>query len=207
MNLIIKALTGLIATASLSACMSDSPTTSYVGSVSGTQVNASLSNETNGFVSNAVGTAAYVTGLDATQGQAVAAAGYRNANVGAAVTSGTATYATNYGVAVLSGVERTQTQISGFPNQLTGTTTLTADFDRGTLTGDTTYVDFDATIQGTSLGGTVEVTYPRGASGSGPFDRLDATVAGEIGATGLIGVFHGSSATATLAGGFVGTRN
>lgn len=207
-----KIIAGLLGIAVLAGCdngLADSKTRSGFAWVPGTTVDASLGKELNGSVSRtSVGTVAYVSGLDNKRGQAVALAGIApGANVGSAVTSGSATYSTTYGYTVIDNVYRTDPtfskdgEIGGSQREETGLVTLTADFDKGTLTGSTSGIDVNGTISGSDVGGSVTTT-------SGPSRTVQgASLDGNIGSTGVIGAFHGSDGNTTVAGGLVGTRN
>lgn len=200
---------------SLAGCnttgLASSPTVSRLGTVSNGQVQASLSQERNGSVSDAtVGTAAYVIGIDQNRGQFVAIAGTQDANVGSAVTSGTAKYSTSYSYQVVDEIDRSSTMISGYTGRETGTFTLRADFDAGTVKGRGDELAINGTVNGTAMSGDFTANYeeyrflPGGSTFSG---SLKGKFQGEIGSTGVIGVYHGSDANTVLAGGLVGTRN
>lgn len=173
--------------------------------VSGGQVNVSLRDETNGSVEvPSVGLIAYVTGLSSDRTIVTSYAGIQSgATVGPAETSGTGSYTARY---AYTGTHKT------FPsstiNSVFGSgeriVTLNADFDNNTLRGTTPDIDVNGRIAGTSLRGNVVVDYNAGLGVSG---RVNTTLNGQIGSTGVIGVFTGDTDTNTIAGGFVGTRN
>ncbi|UZD91173.1 transferrin-binding protein-like solute binding protein [Cognatishimia activa] len=198
----------MLAASTLSACVAgvaSSPTTSRISSVSGGTVNESLSSEQNGSVSAAgVGTVAYVTGVDRDRGQMVAAAGISGTpSVGTARTSGSGTYSTNYRYGVIDNVSRTSTTISGVQGSETGSMSLAADFDAGTLTGSNSELTVNGTISGSTVGGSVTATY----SYSTLRGSINGNLAGSIGRDGVIGTFHGSDSNTVMAGGLVGTAD
>jgi hypothetical protein len=204
---------GLSAVAALSGCnasgLASSTTNSGFGSVSGSRVNVSLSNELNDTVSNAsVGTVAFVTGLDLTNGQAEGFAGIQSgANTGSAVTSGSANYNTTYAYQVIDDVNRTTTFLTGSRVTENGSMTLAADFNAGTLTGSNSELRVNGTISGTDVGGSVTVIYSGFVPGSGTVSgSATGNLDGNIGSTGVIGAFHGTDSDTVFAGGFVGTR-
>lgn len=182
-------------------------TSSGLSGVTGSIVNASLDDELNGSVSNAsVGLVAYVSGLNADDGKAVALAGIRdNATVGNPVLSGTATYNTRYQYTGINNVFRSSSFISGSQFESNErSVTLTADFGAGALTGSTSDIDVNGTISGSQVAGTVDVNYGAIIVGTG---SLTTNLSGVIGNTGVIATFEGHDADTTIAGGMVGTRN
>lgn len=198
----------------LAGCGSNSlpseTTASGVRAVSGGEVNAELASERNDSVSNAsVGTIAYVTGLNQNTGQAAGYAGIApGANVGNAVTSGTASYATRYEYDVIDNVVRTTGTIGGDRASESGTLTLNADFGSGTLTGSNSELVVNGTVNGTTLGGTVTASYSSLVLiGDNVNGTVDGVLAGDVGSTGVIGAFHGTDSNTVLAGGIVGTSN
>ncbi len=89
-----------------------------------------------------------------------------------------------------------------------GSLTLTANFDRGTLTGTDGVVDFDGTISGQDISGTVDVDYYSSRYTFYRDETLTAEMQGEIGSTGVIGEFKGTDGEqVSVAGGFTGTAN
>ncbi|MBU2991668.1 hypothetical protein Q4555_16070 [Octadecabacter sp. 1_MG-2023] len=216
---LFKIIVSGVSLAVLAGCGGDSlassKTTSRVASVSGGQVNVGLSSETNGSVSDAtVGLVAYATGIDQTRGQIVAAAGIAdNPTVGETVTTdGVVTYSTSYNYQIVDDVTRSDTFISGerASRVFDGQTTLTADFGTGQLTGSTTDLDVNGTINGQNVGGNVVVNYNIATSifsTSSVTGSIDADLTGQIGSTGVIGAFSGSDSNTVVAGGLVGTAN
>lgn len=179
-----------------------------VVNVSGGQVNLDLSDESHGNVQNSVGIAAYGAGVDTSRGQIVTAAGYtETGGVGAAVTSGTVTYDTDYGVQVASNIDRTSTIISADTvYQDESDLTLTANFNTGKLTGSDNIVDFDGTISGRDVSGSVDVAYS--TNGYWRNENMTTELDGKIGADGVIGTFIGVEGnTASVSGAFVGVAN
>ncbi|MEX0287286.1 MAG: hypothetical protein AB3N23_21985 [Paracoccaceae bacterium] len=216
----LAAATSFACFVALSACSSggggslvaSSPVASSFGTVVGNQLATTLSNENNGTVSNAaVGTVAYISGLNQTTGQAVTAAGIAGTpTVGPARTTGTATYAARYEYDTIINVERNGTvstrTIGGNRINRSGAITLNADFDQGTLRGDALFLNVNGTISGSELGGSVRTTPNIVSTG-----RTTGELQGQIGATGVIGAFHGTETSflgnSTVAGGFVGVAN
>lgn len=191
----------------ISACSSSgggslAPTTVASGFASNSAVAAGLQSAQSGSVSaGTVGVVAYGSGTNTTTGQAIArSAIVGRPNVGTARTSGTARYNTNYEYDIIGSVTRSPTRINGIRATHTGSMTLNADFDRGTLTGSGTRLSVNGTISGANVGGTVSAD---------PFDprisTTTGTLQGQIGSTGVIGAFHGTGGNTTLAGGLVGT--
>lgn len=151
----------------------------------------------------AVGTVAYATGLNTVTGQAVAVAGIASgANVGAAVTSGTATYVASYEYQVIDQVVRSSTTISGNRVAESGIIAINADFGAGTMAGTSSELDVSGTISGTSVTGTATAMY------SDPLNSINGTVSGPlegmIGADGVVAAYHGSDDNTVFAGGLVG---
>ena len=191
----------------LSACSGGS--TSYIStgfaSLSGTSIPVSLRNEVNGGVtSTSVGRAAYVAGTN--DSGMVAQAGFRTTSVGTAVTSGTATYVTTYDYIVADDLEVNDSLLTGVYGYETGTVSLAADFDAGTLTGSTSQISVDGDISGTDLSGSVTTTYDFFAVGDNYSGSVTTSLDGEIGSTGVIGAFHGSDGNTAVAGALVGGR-
>lgn len=119
---------------------------------------------------------------------------------GAQVASGSASYDATFNLYEVTGINLTETGIgegfvTGRPNTVTGSITLTANFDSNRLTGTSTggSLNVDGRIGGTDLSG--DVTY-RGVGG---------TLDGVIGADRTVGAFHGNNADVIFAGGFIGT--
>ncbi|MCF2904253.1 hypothetical protein L0666_04580 [Octadecabacter sp. CECT 8868] len=218
-NRIFKLIAAGSALAITAGCVSgglaDSKTASRTASVSNGQVNANLSSESNGSVSDpAVGLVAYATGVDQTRGQIVAVAGIEdNPTVGAPVTTnGVVTYSTRYNYQIADNVTRSDTFISGerATRVFDGQTTLTADFGTGQLTGNTSDLDVNGTINGQNVRGNVVVNYnvPTNIFGTNTLTgSVDADLTGKIGSTGVIGAFTGSDSNTVVAGGIVGTAN
>jgi len=213
----ITLIAAVFSVTALSACgggggggVAPTPTRSGFTTVTGATANATLTNERNRSVTRAaVGTAAYTTGIDQAAGQMVAVSGVRaGANTGAAITNGQATYNTSYGYGVIDSITRTQTLIRGTRGEETGTLTLTADFDRGTLTGNNGELTVNGTVNGTTVGGTATANYNFGGFGT-PVQRgsVRGPLSGQIGDNGVVGAFHGSDANTVMAGGLVGTKN
>ncbi len=190
------------------ATYEDDETDSRFIQVTGNEINVAINNEINGTVESAdVGLVAYASGIDYGRNVAVAYSGMRDgADVGAPVTSGTATYDATYGYTGVDNVDDevyvglTGTQFEASARGIT----LDADFDAGTLTGTTADLDVDGAISGSTLSGAVHVDYALTGGSSG---RLSTTLDGRIGETGVIGAFHGHDEDTAIAGGFVGTRN
>ncbi|MEO1178305.1 MAG: hypothetical protein AAFV87_14405 [Pseudomonadota bacterium] len=161
-------------------------------------------------ISSTSGLVQFATGLDGDRGQAVAAAGVVSSNVGPAVTTGTATYSTQYQYTVLDEVERSSTSIDGrratIPQR---NIQLRADFDAGTLDGSTSDLTIDAQIAGQNISGRAEVDYFFvGVGGEPPVSgSIAGDIAGRIGSTGVVGAIAGHDSNTVVAGGFVGTRN
>ncbi len=196
----------------LSACGggSNAPTLSGFANVTGGTVDVELNQTIRRTTQDAaVGLTAYAVGI--TDDQIAGFSGIQGgANVGAVQTTGTATYDSRFGVAVVDNVNRSETFISGTPAVANERPiTLTADFDAGTLTGTgvatgLATLDVNATIDGQTLGGSATVTHTVQAL---PAGVVNAAVQGQIGTTGVIGAFNGSDDNTVVAGGFVGTRN
>ncbi|MCV6594780.1 MAG: hypothetical protein OIF48_17655 [Silicimonas sp.] len=148
-------------------------------------------------------TVAFAVGEHATTGDYVAASGIELLNVGTPLTSGAATYAADFGIALLEGVDGSSPQAI----QGSGTIGLSADFDAGTLTG--TYIgpDSNLSVNGTLSGGTIDgsVDYAYEDSLANP-QTITGTLDGSIGFNGVVGAFHGHDADTVMAGGFVGSR-
>jgi hypothetical protein len=152
-------------------------------------------------------------GLVSGQATAGAEATISTPSVGAPINSGKAIYDAQYAIVGVRDV--TVTRVVGQPTEIKGTpfatigtqsVTLNANFDSGTLTGSTPLMDVNGTISGQTLGGSVSVNIPVGATNSGPFRPLSATLEGEIGSTAVVGGFAGHDDTAVVAGGFVGNK-
>lgn len=208
----------LAAISILSACggggggssLASSPVSARAASVVGSTVQINLSSEDNRSVSNAaVGTAAFTTGTNNTSGQVVAVSGIApGATVGPAITGGTATYATEYGYQVVDDVIRTPGFIRGDRGIETGNLTLTADFNAGTLTGSNSELTVNGTVNGTTVGGTVQADYNFGGFGiAGNQGSVSGPMNGQIGNTGVIAAFHGNDANTVMSGGLVGVKN
>lgn len=198
-----------IAAMTLAGCggsnLASSTTRSSFESLSGNEVNISLSQERNGtLTAGSVGRASYVVGVDTQKGQMVAASGYTADQIGAARTNGSGNYTTTYRYALIDDVNRSTTLINGYTREVTGGVTVNADFDAGTLKANGTYFDIDATISGDRFSGTADVSHLAGRLGTSR-DQLRTTLQGRIGASGLIGAFHGSDSDTVMAGGIVGT--
>lgn len=191
-----------------SAGLASSPASAKVLSVRNGEVSLGLEDETHGKVQNSVGIAAYGAGVDTTRGQIVTATGYNKyGGVGQAVTGGLVTYDTTYGVQVASNIARTSTIIrADTVYQESNDLTLTANFNTGTLTGSDHVVDFDGTISGQDVSGSVDVAYS--TNGLWRDSSMTTELDGEIGADGVIGTFIGVEGnTASVSGGFVGVAN
>ncbi len=192
---------------SVTACGgSDGPPDSLVRServaLNGSVPDVSLSNVRRGSVSSPqVGLVAYVAGLDRDTAQVVTAvARSSNPNVGAVQTGGFAVYDAEYGLAIGKDAERDLPEFGGSLVATTtpGDITLVADFNNGNLTGSDGFLTVDGSISGANLGGNVRIP--------SEFASVDIPLEGRIGSTGVIGTFHTSQGTGTVAGGFVGTR-
>lgn len=103
-------------------------------------------------------------------------------DVGTAPTAATATYRGDYSVAY---AERRQQQ------QASGTISLDADFQQGTLTGSAGQLDVDGEIRGQNIGGSVR------------FRGVEADLTGRIGSTRAVGAFAGNTPDAVVVGGFL----
>ncbi|MEX0287285.1 MAG: hypothetical protein AB3N23_21980 [Paracoccaceae bacterium] len=187
------------------------PVSSSVLPVSNGLVQTALSQQTNNTVSRpTVGTVAYTSGLNTATGQAVAAAGISGTpNVGAARTTGTASYTTDYEYDVITNVTQSTTTIGGNRVNRAGTVQLNANFDNGTLTGGDNFLVVNGTVAGSTVGGNVRAQYLGAPSAT---FSTNGALAGQIGQTGVIGTFHGTgtganSTSETLAGGIVGVAN
>jgi hypothetical protein len=155
----------------------------------------------------------YATGIDENRGQIVAVAGIADgAKVGAPVTDGKVTYSTRYNYQVVDDITRSDTAIQGQRGGriFDSSTTLTADFGTGELSGNTSDLEVNGRINGDAVTGTAVVNYTlqQGLFGA---TRLSGTVTtdldGKIGSDGVIATFEGSDANTVVAGGLVGTAN
>ncbi|WP_299025642.1 hypothetical protein [uncultured Sulfitobacter sp.] len=203
----------------LSACgsnlnLADNITASGTATVSSGAIDTSLDNVSNGSVtSSEVGLVAYATGTNPRRGQIVALAGIEDgAAVGEPVTGGTVTYDTRYNYQVAAEVERSSLFINGLRGSRAseGRATLTADFDNGTLTGNTSDLDVDGQINGQAVTGTATVDYSlrRTVFGNNTVSgTVQTSLDGQIGSEGVIATFHGRDSTTTVAGGLVGVAN
>lgn len=204
----IKLAATILAASVLSGCITGIPysaATSGTASVTGGVVDADLSQEENGRVSVVgVGVIAYVTGVDTERGKMVASSGISGSpTVGAARTSGSATYTTTYAYGVIDNISRTNTRISGTRGSESGVMTLTADFDANTVNGSNDDLTVNGGISGTTLTGAVTADY----SFAGAFGSVSGVLNGQIGETGIIGTFHGHDDNTVMAGGLVGTAD
>ena len=191
-----------------SSGLAGNPAAAKVVGVRNGQISVSLNDTDYGAVSNSVGIVAYGGGVDSDRGQIVTASGYNKwGGVGRTVTSGTVTYDTDYGMQVASNISRSSTTIrSDTVYQDSGNLTLTANYGRGTLTGSDHIVDFDGTISGQDVSGTVDVAYS--TNGNTRNATMTTDLDGEIGSNGVIGTFNGvQGESASVSGGFVGTAN
>lgn len=202
----------------MSACgaggRSSSITASGVESVSDGRVNVSLEKESNLSVSNArVGLVAFATGINDRKGQVVAVAGIAdNPEVGSPVTEGRVTYNTRYNYIVLDNTNRTDNFINADQGtrRFNGRTTLTADYSAGTLTGSSSDLRVNGQISGQEVSGTARVDYNvrGGFLGTKTLSgRMNTTLDGRIGSTGVIATFHGTDSNTAVAGGLVGEAN
>lgn len=226
----LHVFTMLSALAVLANCSSELPTIEYKNNFADNPASARFANigigddleagittyaGGTGSVDNQIGEIVYELGYDREDGQAVTASGYQmDEGVGAAVTSGKVSYSTDYGLGVLAGITReggssgVATIDANSRYRYEQSMTLTADFDQGTLTGSDETLDFNGTISGSDIGGTVDVYYDDSYS-SGGYVTLNSTLTaeldGKIGADGVIGRFKGvKGKTDSVAGGFVG---
>lgn len=180
--------------------------TSSFANVVGNEIDKEIDGKANRTISDPdVGTVAIATGYRLTAGliypevisyaYAGIAPGF---DVGATVNTGTATYSARYTYVTVD-YETSIFGLSGNPRSDGGIIDLNADFAAGTLTGATSDLAVDGSINGDDLSGTVKVQY------SSYYNPIIGKLDGFIGATGTIGAFHGSDNETALAGGFVGT--
>jgi len=153
---------------------------------------ADPANERNGRLYDAtIGGAAYVTGT--TDSGAQAASGIMdNPTVGATGSGANVRYDTRYQVIEIENVSVTGNLLRGNQNDFSGGTTLTANFDAGTVTGGNNDFAVDGVIQDQAVSGTVT---SRGRTGE---------MAAVIGQDAVVGAFHGTGTDSVFAGGFLG---
>lgn len=172
-----------------------------------------------GSVTAVGGLVEYALGVDTARQQVVGLASIRESSVGAPVTGGTARYTTNYTYAAIDNVGTENITVPPLITNSDGalvrtgsteiglvllsgpfqTVDLEADFDAGTVRGSNSEIAVNGTVSGAALGGQVTVV-PRGGS------AVDADLAGDIGANGLVGAFAGHDADTVVVGGLVGQR-
>lgn len=103
--------------------------------------------------------------------------------VGGAPTTATATYNGDYNLAY---ADRTR-----FERSVSGTIALDADFNSGTLTGQSGGLTVEGTITGQNIGG------------SASYRGVNADLTGQVGASRAVGAFAGHNDDAVLTGGFI----
>lgn len=210
--------------------LADSTTASRVVGVSNGVAQGSLSQKTNGSVTDArsgsvsrVGLVAYASGIDAERGQMVTVAGIEGTpNVGAEVQSGVVKYDANFNYQLVEDVSRRNTFISGRRQTLrnAGQMELTADFGAGTLKGSGSSTNLnilnaglptsllvDGQINGQAVTGTATVTYPVSQLSGRVRSNIDTDLNGQIGDNGVIATFTGTNDSTTVAGGIVGAAS
>jgi hypothetical protein len=109
-----------------------------------------------------------------------------NTRVGDAPTIATASYDADYDLAY---ADRTRIE-----NPVSGKITLNADFNNGTLKGQSGGLAVDGTITGQNIGGTAS------------YRGVDAKLTGRIGEERAVGAFAGHNDDAVVTGGFIGKR-
>lgn len=169
--------------------------------------------------STASGLVEYALGVDAARQEVSGIASIRSSNVGAPVTTGTATYRTAYSYNAIDEIgtdnitvpplalnaqgQAVRTGATGFGLALSSTpfqtVDLAADFDAGTLTGGNSEISVAGQVSGAALGGSVTATPRAGTS-------ISADLQGQIGSDGLVGAFAGRDADSVVVGGLVGQR-
>lgn len=110
-------------------------------------------------------------------------------------TSGTASYTGVYALAYMQNVKSILTVVSGSPGYDSGNITLTANFDAGTITGNSGHLNVDGTFVGQNLGGSVE------------YNGVEGELGGLIGQFRTAGIFHGNDSDFVYAGGFLANRD
>ena len=117
------------------------------------------------------------------------------ASVSAQPATGSASYTGRYEVAIISGVTTNGAMAQGFTSIDTGALRLTADFDAGTLSGDSTSgrnaLSMNGTFDGTALTGTAR------------YNGVSGPLSGLVGGNEVIGAFHGHDDSQAHAGGFI----
>lgn len=132
-------------------------------------------------VTNGTGFAYQMGRIRGTQRFAGVAGIAPNSDVGNAPTTATATYRGSYSVAYAE--RRLQEQASG-------TISLDANFNEGTLTGSAGRLDVNGQITGQNIGGTAS------------YRGVEADLTGRIGSTRAVGAFAGNTTDAVVVGGF-----
>lgn len=110
---------------------------------------------------------------------------------GSLVSGGTATYTGNYELLRISNINISGGYISASQAQRTGSISLAADFDNGTLTGQSGSLIVNGTVTGTGLSGGVS------------FEGVSGDLTGVIGSSKAVGAFHGNNAHLIYSGGFL----
>lgn len=118
-------------------------------------------------------------------------------------TTGTGTYRANFEYHVIDKLTPSSTlaSITGYR----GVVSLSADFENGTLKGETSRLlsDSKITIDGTFANGNLSGTVTHDSLGS---NGLQGELTGKIGSNKAIGAFHGHANGDQMAGGFVAPR-
>lgn len=202
MRLFSSLSSALIAATVLSGCAAKTAsdfTTSGFATVAATSTGAEISNSsltrrTSGSDTNAAGDGyAYEVGVDGSNGFVARSGMLSTTSVAALPSTGTATMSGTYEVARVTGISLSGSLLTGSAVSASGALTLTADFAGQTLTGisDNGLLAVNGTFNSQDLNGSV--TY-RGIPG-----QLDGLVGGDQ----AVGVFHGQTSTAIMAGGFM----
>lgn len=110
-----------------------------------------------------------------------------NSQVGASPTVATATYSGRYDLAYADG--------NRFDRNVSGNITLDADFNGGTLTGQSGGLTVNGSITGQRIGGTAS------------YGGVNAGLTGRIGNDRAVGAFAGNTNRKVLAGGFIAERD
>lgn len=110
-----------------------------------------------------------------------------------APTSGNVIYTGDYQMVSVGGFFIDDGKVIGFAVADSGSISLNADFDGGTLRGSDDKLTIDGRISGNQLSGDVE------------YDGVDGTLKGVIGADKAVGAFHGNDKNDIYAGGFYAT--
>jgi len=188
-----RATTATLALFALSGCLSTSTTDSgIIDPISiFAPIPVELRSERNGFTFEATsGGAVYVTGLSDVA--AVAYAGVMpGATVGPQVTTGSATYRARYEIYSIENIRVSSSRLlTGIQNTRSGVIPLTADFDSGTITGNSQYLRVNGRISGNNVVGTTT------------YQGVEGTLDGLIGQNGTVGAFAGDSDTIVYSGGY-----